>query len=43
MVTRYLRSVRSTIVLAALALPAGTASADQFIGGWQAKYPVVKY
>ena len=43
MVTRYLPSVRSAIVLAALALPASTASADQFIGGWQAKYPVVKY
>src|SRR5215212_641149 len=43
MVTRHRRSVWSAIVLGSFAFLVGTASADQFIGGWQAKYPVIKY
>ena len=31
------------VCLAVLAMAAGPASADDFIGGWQKKYPTVKY
>src|SRR5215207_2229161 len=43
MVTKRLGTVLSGIFLAAFALPIGIAPADQFIGGWQAKFPVIKY
>jgi len=31
------------LTAAALALGSGAASADQYIGGWQSKFPVIKY
>lgn len=43
MVTKHLGTVLSGLFLAAFALPIDIASADQFIGGWQAKFPVIKY
>ena len=42
MMTKHLRNVFGAVALAALVLPAA-AHGRQFIGGWQKKYPVVKY
>src|SRR5204863_8142130 len=43
MFTKNLHCMWTAIALAALVVPTGTVSADQYIGGWQAKYPVIKY
>lgn len=42
MTIRHLQHLFGALALIAL-LPASTAIADQFIGGWQQKHPVVKY
>ncbi len=43
MITKHPRILLSAIAMTTFVLSAGTVSADQFIGGWQAKFPVVKY
>ena len=45
MIARHLSTVATALALGAFAAfaGAGPASADEFIGGWQKKHPVVKY
>ena len=43
MITKHPRILLSAVAMTTFVLSAGTLSADQFIGGWQAKFPVVKY
>lgn len=45
MLATYLRNASAAVAAIALLGPigAGTSSADQYIGGWQKKHPVVKY
>ncbi|MBI3434178.1 MAG: phosphate/phosphite/phosphonate ABC transporter substrate-binding protein [Proteobacteria bacterium] len=41
--SKRVRGLPCAVALALFFFPAATASADSFIGGWQAKFPVVKY
>ena len=43
MTTIYQRSLLGAVALAAIIIPAAGPQADEFIGGWQKKFPVVKY
>lgn len=44
MVTKHLRQFAGVVAFSALCVPAGpAASADNYIGGWQKDFPVVKY
>ena len=43
MITKHPRILLSAVAMTTFVLSADTVSADQFIGGWQAKFPVVKY
>ena len=43
MTTIYQRSLLGAMALAAIIIPAAGPQADEFIGGWQKKFPVVKY
>ena len=44
MVTKHLRRFAGVVAFSALCVPAGpAASADNYVGGWQKDFPVVKY
>lgn len=43
MTTTYQRSLLGAAVLAAIVISGASVQADEFIGGWQKKFPVVKY
>lgn len=43
MLTMHQRSLLGAFALAAIVALGAAAHADEFIGGWQTKFPVVKY